>query len=68
MSTTKPHLTSVNFFTTLLFSAFLSMCFQSTGQVTEKNYRIFSVKQNKEVPLSSIIEDMKNFDVLFCLI
>ena len=65
MSTKKPQLTSVNFITTLLFGAFLSMCFQSTGQVTEKNYRVFSVKQNKEVPLSSIIEDMKNYDVLF---
>lgn len=65
MSITKPHVTSVNFITTFLFGAFLSLTFQTIGQVTEKNYRIYSVKQNKEVPLSSIIEDMKNFDVLF---
>jgi len=33
--------------------------------LTEKNYRIYSVKAGKEVPLDAIIEDMNNYDVLF---
>jgi len=38
---------------------------QLKSQVTEKNYKIYSVKQSKEVTISDIIEDMKNNDVLF---
>ncbi len=33
--------------------------------LSEKNYRVYSVKLGKEVPLDSIISDMKNYDVLF---
>jgi uncharacterized iron-regulated protein len=33
--------------------------------LSEKNYRIYSVKAGKEVTLDSIISDMKNYDVLF---
>ncbi len=33
-------------------------------QLTDNNYRIYSVKQQKEVPLSAIITDMENYDVL----
>lgn len=35
------------------------------GQVTEKNYRIYSVQQGKEVTLQQIAEDMASYDVLF---
>lgn len=35
------------------------------GQVTEKNYKIYSVKQSKEVSINDIVDDMKNSDVLF---
>jgi len=47
-------------FCTLLF---ISM--QLSAQVTEKNYKIYSVKLGKEVTLNDIAEDMKNADVLF---
>lgn len=33
--------------------------------LSEKNYRIYSVRSGKEVTLDSIINDMKNYDVLF---
>ncbi len=35
------------------------------AQVTEKNYRIYSVKSAKEITIAEIVEDMKNADVLF---
>ncbi len=38
---------------------------QEKPTLSGKNYRIFSVKSNKEVSIDSIIEDMKNYDVLF---
>lgn len=34
-------------------------------QLTEKNYRVYSVKLGKEVTLNEIAEDMKTHDVLF---
>ena len=34
-------------------------------KLSEKNYRIYSVKLAKEVPLNVIAEDMINYDVLF---
>ena len=46
----------------------LIFCFftvNSVAQVTEKNYRIYSVKAAKEVTVNEIAEDMKNADVLF---
>ncbi|TND10064.1 MAG: iron-regulated protein [Bacteroidetes bacterium] len=33
--------------------------------LSEKNYRVYSVKQAKEVSLNEIADDMKNYDVLF---
>jgi uncharacterized iron-regulated protein len=36
-----------------------------SSQVTEKHYKIYSVKSAKEVPLDSVISDMKNYHVLF---
>ncbi len=38
---------------------------QLFAQVTEKNYKIYSVKSGKEATLNDIAEDMKNHDVLF---
>ncbi len=37
----------------------------SIAQVTEKNYKIYSVKQGKEVTLADIVADMKNYSVVF---
>jgi uncharacterized iron-regulated protein len=34
-------------------------------ELSAKNYRIFSVKRNAEIPVDSIIQDMRNSDVLF---
>lgn len=48
----------------ILFILFVSG-FQSIGQLTEKHYRIFSVKANKEVAVRDIVEDMQHYDVLF---
>jgi uncharacterized iron-regulated protein len=50
-------------FAFILFS--ISLFFSAQGQVSEKNYRIYSVKLDKEVSLDEIAEDMRNFDVLF---
>lgn len=38
---------------------------QVTAQITEANYRIYSVKLAKEVSINDIADDMKNNDVLF---
>jgi uncharacterized iron-regulated protein len=50
-----------NFFL-LLFLFSVLPCF---GQLSENNYRIYSVKLNKEVTLKEIAEDMQNYQVLF---
>jgi len=36
-----------------------------SAQITEKNYKIYSVKLAKEVSINDIVEDMKAYDVLF---
>lgn len=36
-----------------------------TAQLSEKNYRVYSVKLSKEVSLNDIAEDMKDYNVLF---
>ncbi|MEW6468769.1 MAG: ChaN family lipoprotein [Bacteroidota bacterium] len=41
----------------------LSLC--SFAQLSEKNYKVYSTKLQKEVTLNDITEDMKNYDVLF---
>lgn len=43
----------------------LIISLQSFGQVTENNYKIYSVKAEKEVTLKDIAVDMENYDVLF---
>lgn len=56
---------SANFFKTALLCLFLFTGFSSSGQITEKNYKIYSLKSGKEVSLNDIAEEMKNYDVLF---
>ncbi len=44
----------------------LSISFSSVmAQSTTTNYRIYSVKQSKEVSLNTIADEMENYDVLF---
>ena len=52
-------------FSYLFIGLFLFTLLEIKSQVTEKNYKIYSVKQAKEVGINDIIEDMKNNDVLF---
>ncbi len=50
-----------------LLTALLIMPFMASAQekLSEANYRIYSVKQGKEVSLNTIAEDMQNYDLLF---
>lgn len=50
---------------TLLICTLLTISLQSFSQVTEKNYKIYSVKSAKEVTINDIAGDMKNYEVLF---
>ena len=50
---------------TLLICSIFILSFQSYGQITEKNYRVYCTKLGKEVTLNEIVEEMKNYDVLF---
>lgn len=43
----------------------ISTAIVAQEKLSEKNYRIYSVKQGKEVSLNDVIADMKNYDVLF---
>ncbi len=50
----------------LLFLAFLApLSVTAQDKLSESNYRIYSVKQAKEVTLNDIAEEMKNYDILF---
>lgn len=49
----------------LLFSFLICFTLKSIAQVTEKNYKIYSVKEGKEVTLAAIADAMKDYDVLF---
>ena len=49
MSIKKHKSNTINFIRLIFFGTFLSIGFQSQGQVTEKNYKVYSVKLNKEV-------------------
>src|ERR1051326_5379317 len=48
----------------LPFFLLSAACF-SQEKLSEKNYRIYSVKLGKEVTLNDVVADMKNYDVLF---
>lgn len=43
----------------------LPLIAEAQDKLTEKNYRVYSVKLNKEVALKDIAADMANYDVLF---
>jgi uncharacterized iron-regulated protein len=49
----------------IFFCIFLFTGIQAFGQITEKNYRIYSVKLSKEISLADIVSDMKDADVIF---
>jgi uncharacterized iron-regulated protein len=55
----------MNFKISVLFSIIILSVMVSFGQISQKNYRIYSVKAHKEVTLAEIAADMKNADVLF---
>lgn len=43
----------------------LFMNIPTFAQITEANYKIYSTKLNKEINLNDIVEEMKNYNVLF---
>lgn len=47
-----------------LIACCLTTCY-AMAQLSEANYRIYSVKLDKEVPLNVVAEDLINYDVLF---
>ena len=49
----------------ILFFPVLIIAFQSYGQLTEKNYKIYSSKLGNEVSIGKIVDEMKAYDVLF---
>ena len=49
----------------ITFSLITLFVLHIQAQVTEKNYRIYSVKLSKEIGINEIVEDMNNADVLF---
>ena len=55
---------SVNIKTLIMCFALL-MTIPSFAQITEANYKIYSIRLNKEVNLNDIVKDMKNYNVLF---
>jgi uncharacterized iron-regulated protein len=49
----------------LLAALFLPCLAKAQDKLTEANYKIYSVKQGKEVNLKGIVQEMKDYDVLF---
>ncbi|MBK7695974.1 MAG: ChaN family lipoprotein [Saprospiraceae bacterium] len=56
---------SLIFFQNLSLLFILFSALPIFGQISENNYRIYSVKISKEVTLKDIAEDMQNYQVLF---
>ncbi len=55
-----------NYFNKLLFLLLIIPCLiDAQVQLTESNYRIYSVKEGKVIALEDIARDMSNYDVLF---
>lgn len=51
--------------TIYFFALFITLAFTNkSNELTEKNYRIYSVKLGKEVQLQDIVNEMNNYDVL----
>lgn len=48
-----------------LFLVFFIFIINTQAQISEKNYKIYSTKLGKEVTLQEVIDDMKNYDILF---
>ncbi len=48
-----------------LFLVLFIFIINTQAQITEKNYKIYSTKLGKEVTLQEVIDDMKNYDILF---
>lgn len=44
---------------------FVLTAFTGDNKLSENNYRIYSVKQDKEIKLDDIVTEMKNYDVVF---
>jgi len=65
MTQVKAKSNKMNLFKTLLICCFAIIGFPSFAQITEKNYKIYAVKLNKEIDLNTIAEEMKNYDLLF---
>ena len=55
----------MNYIRLLIIPIFVLFFAKANAQVTEQNYRIYSIKLAKEVSISDIISDMKTNDVLF---
>ena len=55
----------MNYFKIAVFFLITFSCQSLSAQITEKNYKIYSVKLAKEVSITDIVEDMKYYDVLF---
>lgn len=55
----------MNYFRFFTLCAFIIVNWTLTAQLTEQNFRIYSVKLAKEVSISDIINDMNTNDVLF---
>jgi uncharacterized iron-regulated protein len=49
----------------LLAFAMCSISLFAQDKLSDKNYRVYSVKQGKEVSLNDIVNDMANYDVVF---
>ena len=49
----------------LLYCFLCAAAVSAQDKLSEKNYRIYSVKLAKEVSLNEIAADMENYDVLF---
>ncbi len=61
----KTNTSTLTFLKPLFFLIFIAIGFHSVAQLSEVNYKIYSVKLGKEVTLSEIGNDFANYDVLF---
>jgi uncharacterized iron-regulated protein len=55
----------MNYFKIAVFFLITFSCQPLSAQITEKNYKIYSLKLAKEVSINDIVEDLKSYDVLF---
>ncbi len=55
----------MNYYRIILTLTIYMLVFFAKAQLTTSNYKIYSVKLSKEVSVMDIVNDMKNYDVLF---